>query len=139
MIDQLLVGKTGTLTKGEMKVSKFWAEGHSIKNTRKNTLTNCQLAPTTLQRIYDSMLYNCEARVEMDATSYIPTGNSTEVAFMKFLQDADLPIHRIISQKYGTYDSIAGGRTERKPLIKAISPFNSTKKRSAIAMVHPLR
>jgi len=76
----------------------------------------------------------------MDRTSYVPVGNSTEVSLMKFLQDADLPIHRLQAQKYINYEANAGGqRTERKPLIKAVSPFNSTKKRSAIALVHPLR
>jgi Ca2+-transporting ATPase len=39
MINELLVGKTGTLTQGNMKVSKFLCEGQVIKNTRKNTLT----------------------------------------------------------------------------------------------------
>ena len=32
----------------------------------------------------------------MDATTYVPVGNSTEVAFLKFLQDAEIPVHLLI-------------------------------------------
>jgi hypothetical protein len=35
----------------------------------------------------------------MDETSYIPVGDNTEVALLKFLQDADVPIHLLIQRK----------------------------------------
>lgn len=75
----------------------------------------------------------------MDVTNYNPIGNSTECALMRFLQDADLPIHRMIAEKFKTYDVQAGGKAAKLPRIKAVSPFNSTKKRSAVALVHPYR
>jgi magnesium-transporting ATPase (P-type) len=53
----------------------------------------------------------------MDATTYVPVGNPTEVGLLKFLQDADIPVHLLIQQKLGR--------------IKTLSPFSSFKKRSA--------
>jgi len=50
-VDEICCGKTGTLTKNEMKVAKFYTEEKRIKNTRKDTLTNCELSRDTLTRI----------------------------------------------------------------------------------------
>jgi len=75
----------------------------------------------------------------MDVSNYNPVGNTTECALMRFLQDADLPIHRMIAEKYKTYDVHANGKTAKLPRIKAVSPFNSSKNRSAVALVHPFR
>jgi magnesium-transporting ATPase (P-type) len=57
----------------------------------------------------------------------------------KFLQEADIPIHLMIAKKFETYDDLSSGKCEKKQRIKAVSPFNSTKKRSAVAMVHPFK
>lgn len=85
-ITDMCVGKTGTLTKGNMEVKTFYCEQKQIKNSRKNTLLHCDLSEETLDRIKEAILYNCEARVEMDATTYVPVGNNgTEVGLLKFL------------------------------------------------------
>jgi len=42
-VEEICTGKTGTLTKGEMKVVEFYAQKRLIKNSRKNTLFNCEL------------------------------------------------------------------------------------------------
>lgn len=124
-VNEILVGKTSTITSGEMKVAQFLCEDKQIKNTRKNTLLHCELRSVTLELIKESILFNCSARIEMDATTYIPVGNPTEVGLLKFLQDADIPVHLLIQQKLGK--------------IKAISPFNSFKKRSATVVQNPNR
>jgi hypothetical protein len=39
-----------------------------------------------IEMVKESIMYNCEARVEMDDKAfYVPVGNPTEVAFLKFL------------------------------------------------------
>jgi hypothetical protein len=68
-----------------MKVKTFICEYKTINNSRKNTFLNCELSLDTIDRIKDSILFNCEARVEMDAVNYIPVGDGTEVALLKFL------------------------------------------------------
>lgn len=94
-----------------------------IKNSRKDTILNCELSDETISRIKGAILYNCEARVEMDVTKFIPVGNPTEVGFLRFLQDADIPIHLWIQRKYGR--------------IRACLPFSPETQRSAIALEHP--
>lgn len=124
-VDEICCGKTGTITRNDMKVAQFQCEGRLVKNTRKNTLLNCELGAETLERIKDGILYNCEARIEMDATTYVPVGNGTEVALLRFLQDAEVPVHLLIQRKLGR--------------IRAISPFSPERKRSVVALECPDR
>jgi P-type E1-E2 ATPase len=95
-VEEIIVGKTGTITKGQMKVKKFWVAGREITNSRKNTLTNCELDDETLRKIKESILFNSQARVETDETSYVARGNSTDTCLINFLQDADIPVHLMI-------------------------------------------
>lgn len=84
-VNEILVGKTSVITTGNMKISQFLCEDKQIKNTRKNTLLHCELSQITLELIKESILFNCSARIEMDATTYVPVGNATEVGLLKFL------------------------------------------------------
>mgnify|MGYP002630932724 CR=1 FL=1 len=122
-VEEICCGKTGTLTKGAMKVTQFQVEAREIKNSRANTLMNCELSSETLERIHDSILYNTEARVEMDATTYVPVGSGTEVALLRFLQDAGVPVHLLIQRKLGR--------------IRGTSPFSPETKRSVVALQSP--
>ena len=95
-VEELIVGKTGTISKGKMKVKKFWINGKEINNSRKNTLTNCLLDEETLRKVKESILFNSHAKIETNEDSYIPVGNSTDTCFINFLQDADIPVHLLI-------------------------------------------
>ena len=118
---EICCGKTGTITSNDMKVSMFYCESREIKNSRKDTLRHCELSEEARERIKESILYNCEgARVEMAATTYVPVGDGTEVALLRFLQDADVPVHRAVASKLDR--------------IRAVSPFSPEKKRSAVAL-----
>lgn len=59
-----------------------------------------------------------------DKAFYVPVGNGTETGFLKFLQDAEIPIHDLIKDKIGR--------------IEANIPFSSIRKRSVTVMRHPL-
>jgi magnesium-transporting ATPase (P-type) len=123
-VDEIVTGKTATLTSNDMKVDSFYAQSLLIRNTRKNTLFNCELFPNVIDLIQESIVYNCEARIEMDDKAfYNPVGNGTEVGFLRFLQDAEIPVHDIIKKKYGK--------------IEAVVPFSSSRKRSVTAINHP--
>ena len=61
----------------------------------------------------------------MDETNYVPVGNGTEVSLLKFLQEAEIPVHLLIQRKLGR--------------VRATSPFSSEKKRSATAIECPDR
>ena len=58
-----------------------------------------------------------------DNALYIPVGNGTEVGLVKFLQDAEVPVHEIIPRKLNK--------------IVAQIPFSSDRKRSVVALRHP--
>jgi magnesium-transporting ATPase (P-type) len=123
-IEEICCGKTGTITTGNMKVAQFHCEKTEvIKNTRKNTLLNCELSGLALRLIQESILFNCESRIEMDQTVYKPVGNSTEVSFLKFLQDAEIPVHLLIQKKLGN--------------VRAVCPFSSITKRSITVVRNP--
>lgn len=124
-VDEICCGKTGTITKNDMKVARFYCQSKEVKNSRKNTLLHCELTNETIERVKEGILYNCEARVEMDATTYIPVGSGTEVGFLRFLQDAEVPVHLLIQRKLGR--------------IRATSPFSPQRKRSAVALECPDR
>jgi len=124
-VKEVLINKTGTITRNEMYVHQFYCESKFVKNTRNDTLLNCELSEDAITRIQESILYNCEARIEMDTTTYVPVGNGTEVGLLRFLQDADIPVHLLIQKKLGQ--------------IRMISPFSSEKKRSIVALNSPDR
>lgn len=65
-------------------------------------------------------MYNVEARVEMKGQNFEPIGDSTEVGLLKFLQDAEVPVHKLMKYKY----------LKRKVSI----PFQSFKRRSITAV-----
>lgn len=124
-IEEICCGKTGTITTGNMKVAQFHCEKQDIiKNTRKNTLLHCELTDIASKLIQESIMYNCEARIEMDQTVYKPVGNSTEVSLLRFLQDAEIPVHLLIQKKLGGN-------------ILAVCPFSSISKRSVTVVRCP--
>jgi len=95
-VEEIICSKTGSITTANMKVSQFLCEMRMVKNTRKNTLLHCELTEQAIDRIKEGIMYNCDARVEMDQITWVPVGNPTEVGLLKFLQDADIPVHTLI-------------------------------------------
>jgi Ca2+ transporting ATPase len=124
-VEEILVGKTSTITKSDMKVMQFFCEDKPIKVSRPDTLIHCEVSDDAKTRIKECILYNCDARIEMDATTYVPVGNGTEVGLLKFLQNADIPVHLLIQKKLDK--------------IRMIIPFSSEKKRSIVALDCPDR
>lgn len=118
LIEEIIIGKTGTLTSAQMKVTQFHCDKPTeiFKNSRKNTFFNCELSEQAKQLVEESILFNCEARVEMQNLTYEAVGNPTEATLLKFLQDAEVPVHLHIQKKLGN--------------TLAHQPFNSTLKRS---------
>ena len=91
-----------------------------MRNSRRNTFDKCEVSDEAKTKLRQGILNNCSAIIEMDDRDYVPIGNGTEVGLLRFLQDADVPIHLEIMSKLGH--------------VVAVSPFNSNKKRSAIAI-----
>lgn len=123
-VEEICTGKTNTLTKGDMKVTQFYAQSRLIRITRKNTLFNCELFDNMIQLLIESILFNSDARIEMDDKAfYVPVGNGTDVGMIKFLQDAEVAVHDIIKKKFGR--------------IESIIPLSPDRKRQLVAVRHP--
>jgi Ca2+-transporting ATPase len=99
-VDELIVGKTSVITKNQMKVKKFFLEQRPYDNNRNDTFFNCELNELTLKLVQEGIIYNNSAYVEMGDTKYIPVGDGTEVGFLKFLQNADIPVHTRIKDRF---------------------------------------
>jgi magnesium-transporting ATPase (P-type) len=99
-VQEFLIGKTATITKNKMKVKSFHLEGRFINNNRPDTIFNCELNDSTIKLVQEGIMYNNSAYVEMGDTKYVPVGDGTEVGFLKFLQDADVPIHTLIKERF---------------------------------------
>jgi len=124
-IEEICCGKTGTITTGVLKVHQFHCDkgDEVIKNTRKNTILNCELSEHAIQLIQESVLWNCDARVEMEHLTYEAVGNGTECSFLRLLQDAEIPVHLLIQKKLGN--------------VLATMPFDSNLKRMLTVVRHP--
>ena len=126
LITDLCLGKTGTMTTEEMEVVNFYTQNIFVLNSRKNTLFNCDLDDTIIDKIVESIVFNSSAYIEMTENSfYVPVGNGTEVSLIKWLQQAEVPVHEVLKKKQ------AAG------VVLAEVPFNSKLKRSIIAVKHP--
>jgi Ca2+-transporting ATPase len=65
-IQEILIGKTGTLTTGDLKVANFYICGVDRENQRNNSLYNVKIPNHALDLIEDSIIYNTEARMEIN-------------------------------------------------------------------------
>lgn len=123
-INELCLGKTGTMTTEEMEVVNFYTQDIFVKISKKDTFLNCDLDQTIIDKITESIVYNSQAFIEMTENSfYVPVGNGTEVSLIKWLQNAEIPVHDVMQSKEGR--------------VLAQVPFNSKLKRSVIAVQHP--
>ena len=123
LVQELCLGKTGTMTTEEMEVVNFYTQDIFVLNSRKNTFLNCDLDPAISQKIIESVVYNSQAYIEMTENSfYVPVGNGTEVSLIKWLQSAEIPVHEYMAIKQGN--------------VLAQVPFDSKLKRSIIAVRH---
>ena len=85
-IEEILIGKTGTLTSGNLKITNFYICEHDRENQRSNSIYNINLPENVLDLVEDSIFFNTDARMEInDESCYEPIGNNTDVALLKFL------------------------------------------------------
>jgi magnesium-transporting ATPase (P-type) len=106
-----------------MTVSAFYTAGQYIVNKSKDTLTTCGLNSNIINVISDCIIYNCDSRVEMsDDGKYVPAGNGTEVALLKFLQENNMPIQDLLSKR------------ERAGILETHIPFGPIRKRQLVVI-----
>lgn len=98
-IREICTGKTATLTKNDMTVNVFYTDGQVIENNN-HALQNSSLDEKVFEIIKDCIILNCDSRVEMsEDAKYTPEGNGTEVAMLRFLQQNNISIHELLTNK----------------------------------------
>lgn len=76
-VEEIVTGKTGTITTEEMSVAAWYAMGRATKNKLSNTMCayNSGFPQDWKTMVTDCIIFNSDARVEMsDAATYEPVG-----------------------------------------------------------------
>jgi P-type Ca2+ transporter type 2C len=121
-VTEFVLGKTGTLTTEDMSVVKFYVQDFIGSNTRKDTLTHCNISGHVLELLKESIIFNNQCHIEMNENAfYVPIGNGTEVSLLKWLQNAEIPVHTMIKVK-------------ETPSLKAHHEFSADEKMSIVAV-----
>ncbi len=123
-IEEICTGKTATLTKNEMQVTKFFICQSNFENKDMNTFVNSNLPEQAIELVKEGILFNCDSRIEMDDFAcYKAVGNGTECGLINFLMQNNIECEEVIKQKTGR--------------IAKVLPFDSTRKRMVTCLVHP--
>ena len=101
-VEEICTGKTATLTQNDMIVDKFYACDENFENRSYNTFMNCNLNPEAIELTKESILYNCDSRIEMgDNALYEVVGNGTECGLINFLMYNNIAAQELIKKKAG--------------------------------------
>lgn len=122
--EEIIVGKTGTVTRAEMSVKWIQVENRKINNSRKNTLLHTHLKRPTLELIKESILFNTQARIETNETYYIPVGDATDTCMINFLQDAEIPVHLVVQRRNGRILVQRGFKKDYRTHVTAVQNFS---------------
>jgi magnesium-transporting ATPase (P-type) len=133
-IREICTGKTATLTENKMTVNQFYAGGRTYDNKpnadgeRPLLLNNeSRIHPNIVNVLKDSIIFNNDSRIEMDENGYyVPTGNGTEVAMLRFLQQNEIPAQELLVRRF------------REGEHECSIPFNSIRKR-ATTVIRPFK
>lgn len=85
-VQEIVTGKTGTVTSEDMAVAEWYAFGEVVKNRLKNTMTTSKFPEAWIEAVKDAVLFNTDARIELgEEATYVPSGSGTETAMLRFL------------------------------------------------------
>ena len=133
-IREICTGKTATLTENNMTVNQYYVAGRTYDNRPNaegvrpqflNVESSSHISTNIIDVLKDSIIFNCESRIEMNEEGfYVPTGNGTEVAMLRFLQQNEIPAHELLIKRF------------REGEHECSIPFNSMRKR-ATTVIRP--
>jgi magnesium-transporting ATPase (P-type) len=130
-IEQVVTGKTNTLTKGDMDIATLHIGNETYFDVDKQLPgQGLELNRALLKTFQHCVLLNTEARMEMADTGekgappvYFPSGSPVEVGLFRYLirEEKDHPIQSILV------------RRERAHKLRAMIPFSTDRKRMTVA------
>jgi len=121
-VEYVITGKTGTLTKGNMRVTHIHLQGTTHVNTSPDFLEkSSDIDQETKQLVIDGIIYNCTAKIEMSENAmYVPNGNGTECGMLKFIQNNGHPVQDLMKNKVGRVKTFVPWTPKRKMESTAI-------------------
>ena len=118
----ILTGKTATLTTGDMEVSRI----HVIDQTFE--LDNLQANMEVMNTLYDCIIFNCDAHMQMDnKNDYTPVGSPVEVGLLKFLVFKGIAVQDKLNEREREIEG------ENCNKLMSWIPFSSDRKRMTVA------
>ena len=98
MVHDICIGKTGTITSGNMSVVKyqFCDQNNVLENSTGNNFSQGEEISTELKNIVkEAIICNSDVRLEPNDAKlvYEPKGQAMEVAMVQFLLDNDEDVH----------------------------------------------
>jgi Ca2+-transporting ATPase len=85
--EEIICGKTATITTAEMVVKEMFVDGKLIKNSGTDVFRNSGISQDAGRLVKESLINNCSAIIEMGDEIYEPRGDATEVALLNFLHN----------------------------------------------------
>lgn len=133
MLHDLCIGKTGTITKGQMNVERYQLvanpqpEEHNQEADPTYFIDTLQVQAELKELIINCIASNTDVRIEINdkTCSYEPKGSALEVGMVQFLLDNEVDVANTFIQR---------NLTQRK--ITQL-PFDQTLKRMTTVRIHP--
>ena len=114
-LNEILTGKTATLTTGDMSVEKI----HMVDNTFDADQLSCNIEIQNM--LWDCAILNNDAHMQMAGTEYKPTGGSVEVGILNLLLNSGVSVQEKLIER------------ERDHILQLWIPFSSDRKRMTVA------
>ena len=96
-LTEILTGKTATLTTGDMRVARL----NLIDQTFDVAQINCNYE--VQNRLWDCLLMNCSAHMQMIGDQYRPVGSPVEVGLLQMLCDLGVPVQEKLIERERDY------------------------------------
>lgn len=112
--DEIATDKTGTLTQNEMTVVQTYICDQKVESLAQISKQNQDL-------LFNSIMGNCTARIEVVKHQFLPVGNQTECGLLRFIQ------------KYGVNPKEIQSSLKEFESI----PFSSDRKKCTTVVNHP--
>ena len=114
-LSNIITGKTATLTTGDMEVAKI-----NIDNTTYDSENfNCNLEVQNF--LWDCIIMNCDAHMQMKGIEYQPIGSPVEVGLLKLLLNNNVNVQDKLIER------------ENQQELMLWIPFSSDRKRMTVA------
>ena len=96
-LTEILTGKTATLTTGDMRVARL----NLIDQTFDVAQINCNYEVQNW--LWDCLLMNCSAHMQMIGDQYRPVGSPVEVGLLQMLCDLGVPVQEKLIERERDY------------------------------------